>query len=218
MRSAVGAGEALFELAARSDQVVNPSDQLAGVAGLGEVSVGAAGEARQFVVKSRAGGEQDHRDPVQLRILLEGLTQGKAVHFRHHHVGDHQVGEQVAGGGETRDAVGGFFDAVSRFQVPADEHPDVRLVIDHQDGGLVSSGTCRRSGLRAVGLGNWAIRRQRQGGQAHSGWGWLGVADQIGFGLESRGVEELLDECLQALSVAPRWSTSSIFLVSLLFV
>jgi hypothetical protein len=103
---------------------------------LGDVVGGPQREAVLLVLVVDPGGDEDHRDVAGRLVGLQALDDFVAVHLRHHHVEQDQVGAGLGGGDLQRDGAG--------F---GGEHPEVPLqhaadalqvdprVVHHQDGG-----------------------------------------------------------------------------------
>ncbi len=108
------------------------------------------------------------RDGGQFRVGLERVQDRPAVHLRHHHVEQDGAGRVPAGEVEPRGAVGGRH---GRETLPFEE-PDRqvalrRIVVDHQDGGMLArNGTvaCRRKSLVLRDFAHGGGQRDREGG------------------------------------------------------
>ena len=88
------------------------------VDGLGDVVHRADIEALELAFLGGARGDEDDGDGVGVGIFLEAFAGFDAVHFRHHHVEEDEVGRDAADGLEAFPAVGG-----------GDRHPCSRAAI-----------------------------------------------------------------------------------------
>ena len=86
-------GVALLEAPPLLDQSVDARHEFAWFEGLGEVGVRAARVGGEPVLEIGAGGQEQHGDEPDFRAVLDRLRQLHAVHHRHHHVGDDEVGD-----------------------------------------------------------------------------------------------------------------------------
>ena len=94
-------------VAGAADDAAHARDELLVVEGLGQVVVGAGGEALELVGLQAARRQHDDGDVLGARVLTKAPHQLEAAHARHHHVGDHHVGDLLEDGGERLVAVAG---------------------------------------------------------------------------------------------------------------
>src|SRR6266436_4287079 len=107
--------------------------ELAGVDGLGEITVAPGAHAPLAVSLHRVGGDRDHRDVSQLGIRLELAGQLQAVDVGKLDVHQHQLRADRADGGPRRGGVGGGVDLVpALLQEPAEQF-EVHLVVVHDE-------------------------------------------------------------------------------------
>ena len=97
------------------------------------------GEAFELVLLRGLRREEDDGDEVGLGVGLERAAQPEAVELRHHHVGDDEVGQALAGQRQPRLAVGGFENAVAGerarggFEVATDVGAHFGVVFHDED-------------------------------------------------------------------------------------
>lgn len=127
----------------------DPGDQLLQAERLGDVVVGARGEALDLVADAVLGGEEEHREVVAgvavhgpgdlaaVGPLAQLLDDGEAVEVREHHVEDDEVGAfdgyQVEGLGA---AGGGGDPETGEAQRGGEQLADVGFVVDDEEEGL----------------------------------------------------------------------------------
>ena len=101
---------------------------------LRHVLVGALGISRQHVVGLLARGEHHDRQAGGLVVRAESPRQFEAVHVRHAHVRDDEVGHARADGLQSLVAVGRERDLVTLpRQIGRQELADLLLIVDEQD-------------------------------------------------------------------------------------
>ena len=102
----------------------------------GDVVDGTVIEATFFILGGVHGGDEDHRNLCRARIELQLGDDFVAVHFRHHHIKQDQVGSQLAAGDLQRAATGvGCAHPPGRLQHFAENGEVLGRVIHNQDGG-----------------------------------------------------------------------------------
>jgi hypothetical protein len=117
--------------------VPHDGEQFLHVERLGEVGVRPSPQPGHPVLRRRPGRQEDHREEVRLRVLLQGAAEGVAVHAGHHDVGDHEIGEVPPGQFQRLPPVRRLHHAEAALQVGPDVAAEVRVVFGHQDGGDV---------------------------------------------------------------------------------
>jgi len=101
--------------------------------GLGEVVVGAGGQAGQLFVEGVAGGQHQHRRRLAC-LLAQALAHLHAVQARQHQVQHDHVVAVLRGQAVAVQAVGGVIDfKTTAFEELADHFGDVAVVFDDQD-------------------------------------------------------------------------------------
>ena len=123
--------------------------ELTGAERLGEVVVGADGQADDEVGLGIAGREHQHRDRA---LALDLAAHVEAVETREHEVEHHQVGLELAAALHARGAVGGDGDREAlAAQTGGHGLCDRRLVLDHDDRAREGGSRCghARSSVRS---------------------------------------------------------------------
>jgi hypothetical protein len=114
----------------------DPQIELLEAERLGHVVVGAQAKAADAILVGRQRGQEDHRQGRQLGAGAQRLDQRPAIHLRHHHVGDQQVGRRHQGPGQRVLAVGRREDGVAAFLEDGRDHPkDPRIVVGDENHG-----------------------------------------------------------------------------------
>ena len=120
---------------------IDPCPQLFGHERLGDVVDRAGVERAQQQFAILRGGQENHRYPMQLRLQFDLGQQFEAVHARHHHVQQQQVGDVGQGQNQRLFAgTGGeHFVAIARQQRA--HRPQVGgLVVDDQNAAGAGAG------------------------------------------------------------------------------
>ena len=84
------------KLATTGDEIVDARLQLAHVEGFGQIIIGATLQSDQSSLIIGPGCQQNEGDMAGARVGLQAGTQGKAVHARHHHIGNDQIGKMAS--------------------------------------------------------------------------------------------------------------------------
>ena len=84
--------------------------------------------------------EQDYGDMACGRVLLQCRTELHSVHLRHHHVAHHDVGNVFDCHLQSFLSVGTLHDVVFVGEGGSDIFPDVNVVVDYQQLGLIDAG------------------------------------------------------------------------------
>ena len=100
--------------------------------GFGNVIVGAGFETRHLVVGFSLGSEHDDGS---LRLGPDGLAHRPAVHHRHHHIQQYQIGLDGPELAQTLTAIGGNGNGVALlFQVHLQQFSNITVVLNNQNG------------------------------------------------------------------------------------
>ena len=115
------------------DDIVDPSHQLVGIKGFGDVVVAAGLEAGDAISSHALGGEKDHRRAAQPLVGPQLLEQAVAIEARHHHVAEDDVGQHLLGHGPALlTVVGGGHRKALIFQIGLYRRAQAGLVVDQQ--------------------------------------------------------------------------------------
>ena len=117
------------------DEIPHLHQQLRRIERLDEIGVGANVESHQLVVAAGPRGEQDHGNVAGPLVTLQRATELVAVHLRHHHVTDDEIGKRGDREIESLGAVIRFEHAIERLQLLAHEMPYAEVVLDDQHRG-----------------------------------------------------------------------------------
>ena len=163
---------------------------------------------RQALLEGVFGIARDE-DDLEIGIFLaHRLQQRRAVHFRHHHVGDDEIDRAVPFLQRLQrlDAVGGLDHAVAaRAQAARVQRAQALLVLDQQDGALpgeVGARFCFRRRLLGRAIGGGGVGHSLQLGmmprQEDVERGAL-----IGFGIDIDEAAGLLDDAVHRRQAEP---------------
>jgi hypothetical protein len=81
-------------------QLAHLADERLALEGLGDVAVGLGFAGAGLVERLEGAGQQQHRDVLEGRIVLDRLADLVPVPLRHDHVGQDDIGLLLAGSGE----------------------------------------------------------------------------------------------------------------------
>ncbi len=109
-------------------------EQLAGAEWLGQVVVGARGQAFDPGFLSGARRQQQDRRIAQLRVFPQLRQQTKSIEIRHHDIGQHQMRPRPSRRRQRQRAIRDGFDPIARGQQqPAQIIPHVGVIVREQD-------------------------------------------------------------------------------------
>ena len=110
---------------------LNPSQYLLHFKGLGNIVVGTGFQATDLVVGFPLGGEHDDG---HLGFRPDGLADAPAVHHRHHHIQQHQVGLDGPEFGQSLTAVVGYgYGVAFLFQIHLQKLRNIPVVFRDQN-------------------------------------------------------------------------------------
>ena len=118
--------------------VAHPGEQLDGVGKFHQVIIGPGFEGGFFDAWVFFGGEDEHRDFLQLRAFAVGADEFQAIHAWHHQILENDHGQQFAGGGEGQCGIRAEvkIKAGLGLQNAPDRLTNDGLVIDEEDHGV----------------------------------------------------------------------------------
>ena len=158
-------------------------EQLPRREGLHEVVIRSGFETFEYRLLTDARGEEQDGDRLRSGVCSERPQKSNAVHARHHHIAEHQIGRTGESGGESGLAVADDLDFPVRLEKSREVLAHVGVVIGNQDSApLTSHGLGRRDvrDLRPLRCLRCAIRGSEplasfQHGRVHAGRAERGV-------------------------------------------
>ena len=122
-------------------QRLNTRNEDTGLHGLQNVVVGSGFETSNLAVVLPARSEKCDNGLAQRLVFADLRARFHAIHFRHHHVEQDQIGQELFGQGNPFISIVGGVDVVSLFhQIVLDEIQDVWFVV-HKENALFSHGS-----------------------------------------------------------------------------
>jgi hypothetical protein len=129
----------------RTDELgIHPGQQLTRAEGLDQVVVGAGLQPLAPRLLAGPGREHDHRQSAQRCIAADGGQELEAVHLRHHHVGQQEVGPGAADRGQRLRAVAHQLHLVAGLEHPTQVLAHVGVVVRDHDSSLARTGRGHR--------------------------------------------------------------------------